>query len=78
MNPEYINSIAALFTAVAVMGVMLQGWFIKKAITDVAVHTNSIKDELVAEVRLASFAKGQLAGKEAPTSNVSPEKDSRG
>jgi hypothetical protein len=64
MDAEYINSLTALITAIGVLGVLVQGWFTRKAITDVAIHTNSIKDELVQEVRLASYAKGRLAGPE--------------
>lgn len=78
MSPELINSLAALFTAIAVVGVMIQGWFIKTAIQDVSRHTNSMKDELVAEVRLASYAKGELAGKgQSSTTVLEDHKDAK-
>lgn len=61
MDADIINSVAAVITALAVLGAVVQGWFIRKAVEDVSRHTNSMKDELVAEVRTASFAKGQLS-----------------
>lgn len=59
-----LEGIAQLITALAAFGAMAMGWWNNRKIEQVHIATNSMKDELVNEVRVAALAKGLKQGRE--------------
>lgn len=56
--------LAQILTALAAVGAFILSWWNSRKIEEVRHATNSMKDELVAEVRDASLAKGLKQGRE--------------